>query len=104
MGDAEYTVMIEVNPSLCGFSVLRDYEKGLHECHLPRAARANNVDDSDESPEALEAPTAAASVSLADPPASESSDAASDSCHETGDEAAAALPEMDQLPSDKNSL
>jgi len=48
VSDAEYTIMVEVNPSLCGFSVLRDYENGLHECHVQRACRAKEDDDDDD--------------------------------------------------------
>eukprot|EP00435_Cladocopium_sp_Y103_P004507 s4624_g1.t1 len=38
VSDAEYMVVIEVNPVLCGFAVLRDYEGGLFECHLQKAS------------------------------------------------------------------
>lgn len=37
VSDAEYMVVIEVNPVLCGFSVLQDYENLLHECNLQKA-------------------------------------------------------------------
>ncbi|OLQ07485.1 hypothetical protein AK812_SmicGene9097 [Symbiodinium microadriaticum] len=37
VSDAEYMVVIEVNPVLCGFSVLQDYEHLLHECNLQKA-------------------------------------------------------------------
>ncbi|CAE7808231.1 ABC1K7 [Symbiodinium sp. CCMP2592] len=37
VSDAEYMVVIEVNPVLCGFSVLQDYEDLLHECNLQKA-------------------------------------------------------------------
>ncbi|CAE7304175.1 ABC1K7 [Symbiodinium natans] len=37
VSDAEYMVVIEVNPVLCGFSVLQDYEGLLHECNLQKA-------------------------------------------------------------------
>mmetsp|Transcript_63311 Transcript_63311/g.100032 ORF Transcript_63311/g.100032 Transcript_63311/m.100032 type:complete len:344 (-) Transcript_63311:18-1049(-) len=48
VSEAEYTVLIEVNPSLCGFSVLRDYEGSLHECNLQRVSRQRDQQDSDE--------------------------------------------------------
>ncbi|CAJ1328429.1 unnamed protein product [Effrenium voratum] len=37
VSDAEYTVLVEVNPVLCGFSVLQGYEHELFECHLQKA-------------------------------------------------------------------
>eukprot|EP00434_Breviolum_minutum_P036042 symbB.v1.2.031920.t1/scaffold3673.1/size52203/3 len=55
VSDAEYMVVIEVNPILCGFSVLRDYEGSLHECHLQKASEnfenqgGDDDDDDDES-------------------------------------------------------
>lgn len=49
--DAEYMVVIEVNPVLCGFAVLRDYEGGLYECHLQKASEEfeNCADQASES-------------------------------------------------------
>ena len=43
--DPTYTVLIEVNPVLCGFSVLQGYEETFHECHLRAAAMAGSDDD-----------------------------------------------------------
>merc|ERR1712008_587872 len=64
VSDAEYTVLVEVNPSLCGFSVLRNYEDGLHECHLQRASNACTRGDEDE-----ESDESASSTDFAEPAA-----------------------------------
>jgi len=52
--DAEYMVVVEVNPVLCGFSVMRGYE-ALHDCNLQalcaavgRKAPDDEDDDEDE--------------------------------------------------------
>merc|ERR1712039_480888 len=48
VSEAEYTVVVEENPSLCGFSVLRDFEGSLHECNLQRVSRSRDNEDNDE--------------------------------------------------------
>lgn len=58
VSDYDYMIVIEVNPDLCGFSVLRNYETDWHECHLQKATRENDnfkskdaADDSEEDEE-----------------------------------------------------
>jgi len=45
VSDAEYTVVIEVNPTLCGFSVLRGYGSVLHECNLQKSSAASHSEE-----------------------------------------------------------
>eukprot|EP00931_Biecheleriopsis_adriatica_P104305 TRINITY_DN78989_c0_g1_i1.p1 TRINITY_DN78989_c0_g1~~TRINITY_DN78989_c0_g1_i1.p1 ORF type:complete len:320 (-),score=89.05 TRINITY_DN78989_c0_g1_i1:12-944(-) len=54
VSDAEYMIVIEVNPVLCGFSVLQGYEGALHECNLQKACREfeNRVAKEDEEDDA----------------------------------------------------
>merc|ERR1712125_289928 len=40
VSEAEYMIVVEVNPSLCGFSVVQQYEDSLHECNLQKACAA----------------------------------------------------------------
>ncbi|CAK9039282.1 unnamed protein product [Durusdinium trenchii] len=48
VSEAEYMILIEVNPILCGFAVLKDYEGQLHECHLQNASEAFEHDAASE--------------------------------------------------------
>merc|ERR1711908_17719 len=53
VSDAEYKIVIDVNPFLCGFSVLRHYEETWSECNLSKACRSiadlpSDVDDASD--------------------------------------------------------
>eukprot|EP00913_Durusdinium_trenchii_P009103 g8558.t1 len=43
VSEAEYMILIEVNPILCGFAVLKDYEGQLHECESSCTASPGQV-------------------------------------------------------------